>query len=271
MKPAQMRAASTCGDTLLPGTIALISYRASAPFAVGPFVDRPTRYSDRPTDWHSRLLGALGTAMVAALILGCALFTWHAVQPMPVPSPPLVLTLQPLAAPPEPVEEVPEGPRQVEQQEHKPRQKEQPALPEIVVPQLATRPAPLQPPVEQARPADPVPETTAPRALPAPPARRASSDTEKSWEALLLAHLEKYRRYPAAARARGAQGVAFVRFRMNRAGTVLAVEIARSSGSTMLDRAAIETIRRAQPLPPIPEDKPDELDLAVPVEFFVRN
>lgn len=48
-------------------------------------------------------------------------------------------------------------------------------------------------------------------------------------------------------------------------------EIARSSGSAMLDRAALDTIRRAQPLPAISEDKPNELDLSVPVEFFVRK
>ncbi|WP_313440412.1 energy transducer TonB [Novosphingobium sp.] len=46
--------------------------------------------------------------------------------------------------------------------------------------------------------------------------------------------------------------------------------LGRSSGSIFLDRAALETIRRAQPLPAIPEGKPDELELSVPVEFFLQ-
>jgi protein TonB len=130
---------------------------------------------------------------------------------------------------------------------------------------------PVEQPVEQLKAADPVPEKTAPRSLPAPPANRMSSNAETTWEALLLAHLEKYRRYPASARARREEGVAHVHFRMNRAGAVLSAEILRSSGSAMLDRAALDTIRRAQPLPAIPEDKADVLDLSVPVEFFITS
>lgn len=105
--------------------------------------------------------------------------------------------------------------------------------------------------------------------MPAPPARQAASNQKATWVALLLAHLEKYRRYPAAARARRHEGVAYVTFRMNRAGTVLSADIVRSSGSAMLDRAALDTLRRAQPLPKIPDDRPDTLELSVPVEFFV--
>ncbi|MBL7598933.1 energy transducer TonB, partial [Escherichia coli] len=117
---------------------------------------------------------------------------------------------------------------------------------------------------------DPIPETTAPKSHPAPPASSVSSDQPVSWEAKLLAHLERHRRYPATSRARRDQGVAHVRFRMNRAGRVLEVALIRSSGIPELDRAALATIRRAQPLPAIPDDRPDPLDLSVPVEFFLR-
>lgn len=129
----------------------------------------------------------------------------------------------------------------------------------------------MEPAVQQAPAAEAVPATTAPRSLPAPPANHASSNAEATWEALLLSHLQKYRRYPAAARARREQGVAYVLFRMNRQGQLLSAAIARSSGSAALDRAALETLRRAQPLPAIPDDRPDPLELSVPVEFFVHR
>ncbi len=92
-----------------------------------------------------------------------------------------------------------------------------------------------------------------------------------TWEAVLLTHLEKYRRYPAAAKSHREEGVTYVTFHMNRAGMVLSNRITRSSGSALLDRAALETLKRAQPLPPIPADRSDPLELSVPVEFFINR
>lgn len=232
-----------------------------------PAMESYARYTDLPTDWRTRLVGMSGTAGVFMLVaVVAAVLAWRAVAPMLAAPAPIMVTLHPPAAPPEPVEEVPEGAKQVEQQ----RQEEQPQPPEVPPP---PQPSPLTVPMPVAAPvkaAESVPETTAPRSIAAPPAQQASSDAEATWEAELLAHLERFRRYPPAARARRAQGVAHVRFRMNRAGTLLSAEILRSSGAAVLDRAALETLRRAQPLPPIPDDRPDELELTVPVEFFVK-
>lgn len=230
------------------------------------------RYSDSSLDWRTRALGVCGTAGLFLLLAFAALFTWRVVRPAFPPPAPMVVNLLSLTAPPEPAQEVPEGPQQLEQKAQKPEKREdRPEPPEILVPQPSPTTSTAEPPVEQAKAADPVPETTAPRSLPAPPANHASSNAEATWEALLLAHLEKYRRYPAAARARREQGVAHVTFRMDRQGRLLSAAIARSSGSAALDRAALETLRRAQPLPAIPDDKPDPLELSVPVEFFVRR
>nr|WP_086493836.1 energy transducer TonB [Novosphingobium panipatense] len=265
-------------DDLLAGHVVLRSWypdaaaRPQTPVAapVTAFPHSHGRYSDRPLDWGARLFGLGGTAALALAIPLCLFVTWRLAYPAHMPAEPLVVTMEALAAPPEPVEEVPEGPRQVEQQDRKVEREERPEPPKVLIPQLTPSPTPLEPPAPAAKPADPVPETTAPKALLAPPARRASSNADASWEALLLAHLEKYRRYPAAARSRREEGVAFVTFRMNRGGKVLSASLARSSGSIFLDRAALETIRRAQPLPAIPADKPDELELSVPVEFFLH-
>lgn len=229
-----------------------------------------SRYADRPLDWRARASGLCGASAVLLAIAAAAFVTWSAVAPAHTEPAPLVMELLPLAAPPEPVHDVPEGPAQVEQAARKPVETVLPETPVILIPQVSPQPVRTQPPTEPAAKADPVPETTAPKSLPAPPASQASSDKEPSWEAKLLAHLEKHRRYPAASRARRDQGVAHVRFRMNRAGRVLDTTLIRSSGIPELDRAALSTIRRAQPLPPIPDGRPDPLDLSVPVEFFLR-
>ena len=86
----------------------------------------------------------------------------------------------------------------------------------------------------------------------------------------MLARLEKFRRYPGAARSARQQGVVYIRFRMNRGGRVLSSSLVRSSGFPALDQAALETLRRADPLPKIPADRPDEIELSVPVEFYIR-
>jgi len=86
----------------------------------------------------------------------------------------------------------------------------------------------------------------------------------------MLARIAKYRLYPGSARSTRALGVACIHFRMDRAGHVLSATLARSSGYADLDRAALDTLRRADPLPPIPADRPDELELSVPVEFYFR-
>lgn len=85
-----------------------------------------------------------------------------------------------------------------------------------------------------------------------------------------MSRLESVKRYPSAARVNRVQGVVHVRFRVNRAGAVLFAALQRSSGNAMLDRAALETVRRAAPLPKIPDDRPDELEVTVPIEFYLR-
>lgn len=232
-----------------------------------------SRYTDQPMDWRTRLVGVSGTVGMFLAIAAVSLITWTAVQPLVAPPAPTVVNLRSFEAPPEPVREVPEGPEQVERQEAKPEPKPDivvpPPLVRLPVPSIAVPEIP-EPAVEIVDPGPAIPETTAPRSIAAPPGRQASSDAKATWEALLLAHLEKYRRYPARARAAKQQGVVHVRFRMNRAGSVLSASVQQSSGFATLDRAALDTLRRAEPLPAIPDDMPDQVELTLPVEFFVR-
>lgn len=233
---------------------------------------RRSCYSDQPADWRTRLVGSGATAIVLLTIFGSAFLTWHIVHPAVSVSEPLAVSLQPLSSP-DAVREVPDGPPQVEQQKRPPVEKAQPIAPPppSPLPDAPREAVPPKPPATYATAMKPVSETTAPKSLPAPRASQLSSNSSATWEAELLAHLEKYRRYPPAAKARREQGVTYVRFRMNREGKLLSSEILRSSGTAALDRAALDTLRRAQPFPPIPRDKPDPLELSVPVEFFVKR
>ncbi|MDU1661803.1 MAG: energy transducer TonB, partial [Stenotrophomonas maltophilia] len=53
-------------------------------------------------------------------------------------------------------------------------------------------------------------------------------------------------------------------------GRLLALRLEQSSGQPMLDDAALQTFRRAQPLPPIPDELKAPQELVVPVEYYLR-
>ena len=68
------------------------------------------------------------------------------------------------------------------------------------------------------------------------------------------------------------EGVTYVLFTMTREGRVLDARIERSAGNSVLDREGLELLRRAEPLPPLPQDQLGEtLRLVVPVQFFMRR
>lgn len=92
-----------------------------------------------------------------------------------------------------------------------------------------------------------------------------------SYQALVLAHLQRHRVYPAAARERGITGVAAVRFALAANGSVISAGLARSSGESILDSAAVDMVRRASPFPPFPLGMGRaRLDFAAPVRFDLR-
>ena len=144
-----------------------------------------------------------------------------------------------------------------------------PIMPEV---RLTVPPPPREtitiPPTAVASPPDApfVPPTPAP-----PPKPALSGNAQAAFAARLFAHLNRYKRYPEAAKLRHQEGIVSLRFTMDRNGRVLSFDIAKSSGSTALDAEARDMIQRAQPLPPLPaEFGRDSLDLIVPVEFFLR-
>ena len=68
--------------------------------------------------------------------------------------------------------------------------------------------------------------------------------------------LDQFKRYLNGAQLRHQQGVAYLRFAMDRQGKVLSASIEKRSGFDLLDEETLALIRRAEPLPPPPSELP---------------
>jgi periplasmic protein TonB len=94
---------------------------------------------------------------------------------------------------------------------------------------------------------------------------RGRSDASSNYDGLVTAHLQRYKRYPAAAQKAKTRGVATVSFTIDESGHVTAVELAQTSGVGAFDQEVVAMVRRASPFP----RPPDRLsrDFEVPVRF----
>jgi protein TonB len=162
------------------------------------------------------------------------------------------------AAPSEPELALPEPSRS-----HETRTPEEPSSRETETNQSAASgaaQAAAPPPVEAPESKTP----TAPEAGLSPQSQRA----KMTWHKSIAVHLERFKRYPEAARAEGATGMVVVKFTVDRAGHVTGQSVDRSAGSHVLDTAALALLRRAGALPAPPRDLPgDTFILSVPVLF----
>lgn len=94
------------------------------------------------------------------------------------------------------------------------------------------------------------------------------------WSSQLLAHLSRYKRYPAQAVRQRLQGVAQIRVTLDRTGNVLAVSLASSSGMMPLDKESVTLPQRAQPLPAPPAEvigDNAQLTITIPISFDLRE
>jgi len=188
-------------------------------------------------------------------------------------------------APPEP--EVQQQPEEEKVEPPPPPPEPPPPAPEVVTsiippppehpPEKKVKTKPL-PPKPQKKP--PALRTAVRASAPAPSAAPASpqlgltaqaSAAQASWRDLLVAHLQRHKRYPADAQARREQGTVLLSFTMDRNGHVLARSIAHSSGVSQLDQEVMAMIQRAQPLPAFPPAMPQpRMSLTVPIRFSLR-
>jgi protein TonB len=131
---------------------------------------------------------------------------------------------------------------------------------EVTLPQVEPKEVEKPKPEERA----PAPETRAP-----PKNEHVGQFTQagsNAYNALVFGHLQRFKRYPSS--ARGAQGTVVVRFVLNREGAVIESAVTKSSGNDVLDREALEILRRASPFPPFPAAKPGLQDSYIaPVNF----
>jgi periplasmic protein TonB len=83
----------------------------------------------------------------------------------------------------------------------------------------------------------------------------------------LRSHLEHSKVNPGTQTS----GTAVVRFKVRANGELVSREIESSSGSRVLDQAALDSIEKAAPFPPMPKDLgSDDLEISVPFKFSVR-
>ncbi|WP_296260744.1 MULTISPECIES: energy transducer TonB [unclassified Pseudomonas] len=219
------------------------------------------------TRYSGSLLLVLAVHAVAILVA----LRWPASQAIELPPAAMMIELAPVpepAPPPPPKVVQPPQPPAPEEQLLIPPIAEAPK-PEIAIPKpVKPKPKPQPPkpvkkvePPKEEKPADEKPVDTPPsnakpeksaapeQAPPTPP-----SNALPSWQGDLQRHLSKFKRYPEDARRRGMQGINRLRFVVDAEGRVLSYEIAGGSGSAALDRATLEMIRRAQPLPKPPAE-----------------
>lgn len=127
-------------------------------------------------------------------------------------------------------------------------------------PTIATAPPPIESAIEGPK-----------SAAPLQGASRKPSSAEVTWQKTLHLHLNKNKKYPSEARNKGVQGVVTVSFVMNREGKVLSSKVLKGSGSALLDTEALETLKRASPLPVPPDDYPFENpSFSIPIKFNIK-
>lgn len=97
--------------------------------------------------------------------------------------------------------------------------------------------------------------------------RFAPPELTSKFQRALQRHIARFQKYPARARAGGLEGTVQVLFLLERDGSVLDVWVQSSSGQKILDDEAIETLRRAEPLPTIPSELPGQLRVLLPIAF----
>lgn len=91
---------------------------------------------------------------------------------------------------------------------------------------------------------------------------------EKNYFSELKRWLDRHKDYPADAKKQKQQGTVVVRFSINRKGDITSATIKRSSGNSLLDHAALDLLKKASPVPPIPDSMAREtLSVAIPIDY----
>jgi protein TonB len=207
-------------------------------------------------------------------VVGFAL-TRRPVVDQPTPRPPIFADVL-IAERPDPTpvpEPTPPQPEQVPDTTPPPDLQRSVPAPRLAVAETA----PLEEPVTVAHPEIPAVEPgpiaeTAPTAT--EPARESAAalagdpDEVRNYIAAVMRQLQRHKTYPRPLKKAKVEGTVLVEFTIDRHGRLVASTVKRGSGHPDLDRAALDMLARADPLPGIPDFmQRNELALAIPVEY----
>ncbi|MGH6867424.1 MAG: TonB family protein [Methylocella sp.] len=237
---------------------------------------------------HALRRWVFAAATVAAIHGAIVLWLMHVRDTSLAGAPPAVIMIElaPLEVAP-PVETSPEvtpGPQmtQVDPEEaEQPQTKAVPQLPPAPKPAVVLMSAPKQRPKpkkiakEAPKPVvkrvhePPAPRTSAPPRAATASSRASNAAKAAAWRSAWSAAMSWNKHYPEAARARGEQGTVRLALTIDRGGHVVSARLIASSGSPILDQAALEMARHAsgRPLPP---EMGSSVSLIVPVRYSMR-
>lgn len=248
----------------------------------------------------------LTSLLMVVVAYGAPLTWWLIPQQNPgtnVPPPAaMVVELAPAPVAPASQPDMPPDPEQAEvapPPEPEPQQEPEPEIPPAppaVKPEVAVKPKSEPKPekqtsneLQQEEPEITPPEDKPASAASAPPdapqddveaaapnqgvsAPAVNSNAIPTWQNSLMLKLNEAKSYPTQARRYRQEGVAYLRFTMDREGNVLTKSIEQSAGYPLLDEETLALIDRAQPLPKPPVEMQGEaLEFVVPVEFFLNR
>ena len=113
--------------------------------------------------------------------------------------------------------------------------------------------------------------TESPRSVAPSPGTGESAVRERvTWEKELVAHFNKFKRYPADRTTQSAQ--VMVSFVLDRVGHIVSSQVVTGSGDQSFDAAAVAMLQRADPVPPPPPLVADQgLTFTLPVIFQVKS
>ena len=87
----------------------------------------------------------------------------------------------------------------------------------------------------------------------------------------LSQHFKSHKFYPEMARRLRLSGTVKVSVKLSREGKILSVSIAESSGNAILDQAALQSAKSADPVPPFPAETTDETKMVtIPYHYTIK-
>ncbi len=100
----------------------------------------------------------------------------------------------------------------------------------------------------------------------------AKAAIKTRYEQTISLWIQKFKIYPDSARNQEMQGNTIVRIRIDRRGNIRYSALEASTGYDELDRAAIDMVRRANPVPAVPDSYPDGemFEFLIPVKFQIQ-